>query len=628
MQFIAETHSVPQFVNGSFNYSLVSPNTTTVTVITPLITTAIFNSNFPLTSQVPAFFVGVSAWQNRDARTVLIGASSGQYQFVGTHVQLTVAATCNPGFFFNISRFLSGNMTALYDFLIHTATSDQLCSRCTSGTFSTPDTLLYCANCTAGTFANSNNTACIPCPTGMWSRAGTQGECQACSTNVTTIEQDHCVTLMFVTSPPPTVVSDVPNKIPPIALVDFFENVTVYRGSGTVIAQLQCKLPGCQTDFSAEFDLITTSLEIVNGSTAATEILFSETSASKIGTGFTWRVFTSQNPGTFVSSSIDAQQSAHRVSFLGGPASLKAVQPTQVSSVGGTVLSVTSVWKIVPRILNTFANASAICVFQLFGDVKSSDGTDFNFSSSNRTFLMPNTFREERFPASDTFDDTIKTCKTPAIPEFSYVNLTVVLQDGRRSTNAFRLISVCHNNYYVNVSCQPCPVSSTGRSTNSLINAESVETCVCSIGSYGSFGKFCRFCPTPSSLPSPPFICNSTNLLFPVVAPGYWVDFSLLPRCDAVSLSCIAVTTCAFGSRACPGGGEKRCTQSDPECYEGKGCSNCCPMYYNENNACLKCPDSSETTAVLAVVAVVCIILAVLMSTVSSPSFTHSSMYR
>jgi len=148
---------------------------------------------------------------------------------------------------------------------------------------------------------------------------------------------------------------------------------------------------------------------------------------------------------------------------------------------------------------------------------------------------------------------------------------------------------------------------------------------VCSEGSYGTYGKFCRFCPKPSSLPSEPFVCNSSNLLWPVVAPGYWVDFSLLSRCDQTSATCVAVTTCAFGTRACPGGGEKSCTQSDAECYEGKGCSNCCPMYYNENSACFKCPDSSQTTALLAAVATVCFILAVLTSSVSSPQFTQSS---
>jgi hypothetical protein len=50
-------------------------------------------------------------------------------------------------------------------------------------------------------------------------------------------------------------------------------------------------------------------------------------------------------------------------------------------------------------------------------------------------------------------------------------------------------------------------------------------------------------------------------------------------------------------------------------------------MYFHENDACFKCPDSTQTTALLVIVGVVCFILAVLMSSVSSPSFTQSSRH-
>jgi hypothetical protein len=442
---------------------------------------------------------------------------------------------------------------------------------------------------------------------------------QVCSSNATTRERDHCVTLAFLEPPPPTVVSGVSNSIPAVALVDVFDS-SIVRRSGTVSVQLQCQLPGCQTDSNAEFNLITLSLlSIVNGSSAATDIFFSESSQIKVGTGFVWRIFTSHEPSTLATSNINAQQSLHPIIFLGGAASISAVSPTQVASVGGTAVAITSIWKLIPRILNAFDNASAFCVFQFIGSAASSNTT--TNSTESLTVL-----RQLRVRAVDTISETVKTCVTPAIPEFSRANLTIVLQDGRVSTTSFSLESVCHNNFYVNVSkCVACPVSSTGGSSNTLLNAASVEFCVCSVGSYGTFGDSCRFCPTPSSMPSPPFICNSSNLLYPVVAPGFWADFSLLPRCEAGGAACVAVITCAFGARACPGGGEKICTQSGSECYEGKGCSNCCPMYYNENNACFKCPDASQTTALLAVVAVVCFILAVLMSSVSSPSFTQSS---
>ena len=556
---------------------------------------------------------------------MFIGGISAQYEYVGQYVQLHVTPTCDPGTFVNISRTLFYNITALYDILVPLASSAQLCSRCTAGTASiTFDIMFFCPNCTAGTFANVNNTQCDRCPIGMWSKAGTQTKCLDCSSNATTREQDHCVTLAFLHSPPPTVVSGVYNKIPAVALIDVYDSVIVQR-SGAVTVQLQCQPPNCQTDFSAEFDLITWSLSIVNGSSMAADVFLIESNQIKVGTGFVWRIFTSQEPNTLASSYLNTAQSLFRIMFLGVAASIGSVSPTYVASVGGTTLTVTSTWKLSPRIMNEFVNESAYCVFDFVSGAESSNTT---ISNSNQGLLsLLSLMRQERTRAVDV-SETVKICSTPAISEFTLANLTIFLQDGRISPTPFTILSVCHNNFYINFSkCHACPVSVAGRSSHELINAESVEYCLCSVGSYGTFGEFCRYCPTPSSFRSPPFICNSSNLRFPVVAPGYWADYSLLPRCDAVSSTCSAVMTCAFGLRACPGGGEKKCTQSDEECYKGVGCSNCCPLYYNENNACFKCPDSSESMALLAVVAVVCFILAVLMSSVSSPSFTQSSKH-
>jgi hypothetical protein len=608
-------------VNGTFNYTLTSPNSTTVTVIQPLATKVDFNSNLVYGSQVPFFFVVVSAWSHEIAKTVLISASSRQYMFVGQYVQLNVTATCGSGLYVNISKGIMDNLILFYEFILSLSAKTQLCARCNAGAFSTPDTLVFCPKCSAGTFSNSNSTACERCPIGTWSRSGTHETCISCKEGVTTVEQDRCVTLAFLHPPIHYMISDVPNRISPIVLRDVFETSIVER-SGAVFAKLQCRRPGCETELNSDFDLLTISLEIINGSAASVNITFTELSPIKVGIGFTWRIFTPQNPGALVSSVLDSHQAEYPISFLGVPPLLRAVQPTQIASVGGTLLTVTSDWKLIPRILNAFPNGSAVCVFKFLGRNDTSSGYRDNLSSPSTNV------REERTLAKETSEENIKVCLAPAVPEFSTANLSIILQDGRRSVESVSLLSVCHNNFYVNSSrCSPCPASSTGQSTNSIINAESVESCVCAAGNYGTFGQFCRFCPRPSSLTKPPFICNSTNLRWPVVSPGYWVDYSMLARCDAVSATCIAVTTCAFGPRACPGGSEKLCTQNDVECYEGKGCGACCALFYNENNACFKCPDSNETTALLAVVAVFCFILAVLMSSISSPSFTQSGTF-
>jgi hypothetical protein len=85
--------------------------------------------------------------------------------------------------------------------------------------------------------------------------------------------------------------------------------------------------------------------------------------------------------------------------------------------------------------------------------------------------------------------------------------------------------------------------------------------------------------------------------------------------------------TCAYGERACPGGGDKLCTQTDSECYQGLACSTCCPFYYSENGICQKCPDPSTSTTIIAVMATVVIIVAILISTSQSASFTQSIKY-
>jgi hypothetical protein len=537
-----------QLVDGSFTFSLISPNST-VSVIAPSQSIVVFNSSNPFSCRLPEFFVTISSWTSFAQSTVFIGGYSAQYKFYSQYVPLNVSARCTPGFFIDISEALLRNNTALYDFVVLLDSNYQLCSRCQSGTASTADTMMYCSNCTAGTFANSNNTACLPCPDGLWSRAGVQGSCLDCSSNATTRERDHCVTLKFSHPPPPTITSGIRYHIPPVVLVDVYESVIVKR-NGVISVQLLCQLPGCETVSNVEFILTTVSISVANGSSEATAIVFEESSQSRVGSGFFWRLFTAQEPGTLANSNINAWQSVYQIMFLGVPAAISAVSPTQISSVGGTILRVTSTWAIIPRILTAFVNQTAFCVFQFIDSDQVSNTSDSTYSNGSH----PQSMKLKRVPAFDTSQDTIKVCEAPAIPELSFANLSIILQDGRPSGTSFLLESVCHNSFYINSSkCKPCPVSSAGSSFNELVNAVSVESCMCSAGSYGTFGKHCRFCPSPSSLSKPPFICNSSNLLYPTVAPGYWVDFSLLPRCEVVSAPCPAVVTCAFGARACPG---------------------------------------------------------------------------
>jgi hypothetical protein len=68
-------------------------------------------------------------------------------------------------------------------------------------------------------------------------------------------------------------VSGIANTLPAIALVDVFGSVLLQR-NGVVQVRLQCTPPVCSTDLNAAFDLITMTIEVVNGSTSVAQIVF------------------------------------------------------------------------------------------------------------------------------------------------------------------------------------------------------------------------------------------------------------------------------------------------------------------------------------------------------------------
>jgi len=473
--------------------------------------------------------------------------------------------------------------------------------------------------CPAGSYSPSGAhiSSCTMCADGTYSTQPGQSSasvCLACNRTgfASTKERDRCVTLKFSEPTPPIVFSDdSQGALPAIILVDVDGNVV--QRSGNISVVLQCNSV-CDSELFVSlpnYDLIPTFfVSIVNGVSARIPLYFSENSQGKIGMKYVWKLSSLQDNGP-LSRSIPAVTALfYNISFMGN-APVYTVAPNIVASTGGSLLTVQGEWAL-PSRFQRFFNSSALCEFELVS----------NTGTSTASVSVQSA-------AVDTLDVNAKTCRTPPIPEFTLANLTMVFQDGRRRRVAAALSSVCHHGFYVDAGkCVRCPSTSLGRSTNTAINAPSLQDCVCDVGSYGTHGPNCKLCPKPAALSPPPFICNSTSMRFPIVVPGYWVDFSLLPNCVAsVSAPCDAVKTCAFGDRACPGGGDKSCIQNEVECYEGVACTTCCAKFYLENEVCTRCPDSSQTTGILAVAGAVCIVAAALAASTSSPSLMHSFKY-
>jgi hypothetical protein len=351
-----------------------------------------------------------------------------------------------------------------------------------------------------------------------------------------------------------------------------------------------------------------------NGSVAFMQQIIFDDSDSAIGTGYSW---------TFVSSSmleallpnavILAISAAHAgpTAMLGPSPVILSATPLRVPFNGNVTITVTSsVWNILSRMQTLAVNRTATCQFALWGSDRAGP-------------LVNTTVITTGAVVTPGIGDNSRICLAPEAPPFCVWNVTIILADSRSSSNIVQIGTVCPNNYFIQEeSCAMCPSDENGRSFNEIINAPSIESCRCSPGSYGTFGPACRRCP-----PLEGFNCSLPDQAFPIIQPGFYGDYSLLSNCDLKSVTCAALKTCPFGERACPGGGEQLCVMTENECYAGRACSYCCPMYYLENSICNKCPDASTSGTILAVMAAVALVVALLLSTSSSPSFTQSVKY-
>ncbi len=527
---------------------------------------------------------------------------------------LNISALCSPGEYVNLG-LRDINSSSLGEYLLNTNRS-QLCTRCSPGSVSFRETHTRCSNCSSGTYASADNTRCVSCTGNTWSLAGSQDSCLPCPLGYVAVSShDRCITLTF-SSPPPSLLTTVtPFALPSIIALDNF-NVLVSERNGTAVVSLLC-LPSNCTALKNETLLPDYSLSLIHGvSPPTTHVLDVKWGSDDyIGGGFAWSIASQWRSGdsepNIVPLGIRAVYDAS-VAHLGPLPSIVSITTSlgilngtaMASYAGDTVVSIKlSQWSLLPRMQSFAINGtSARCRFSLTSDVAA--------------------VLEVVSTAGD--DPTVRKCVTPQAQPMRVWAVTAILADSRVSATSADIRVVCPNSTYLqNGSCVKCPSNENGRSFNEVINAVSVDSCRCDIGSYGAFGSTCKRCP----LLNKGFSCSVPDLQLPMVMPGFYGDYSLLSSCLWTAQTCSALTTCPFGERSCPGGGEKHCTQTDDECYQGRACSSCCSLFYSESGRCHKCPDASSSTVLLAIMTVVVVLVAVLLSTASSPGLTQSIKY-
>jgi hypothetical protein len=599
-------------VNGSVSFALSAVDSA-AKFIAPSVFNIAYQTDNVTSSLLPPFFIADVQWNatsNIKAISVIaVGVGTAPLVFTGSAINVIVSPVCLPGQFVNLGSldFLH-NESLIFDYVI--TNNSSLCIGCPLGTASNQE-LMRCLTCTAGTFAEDNNTVCLPCVGNTWSNAGTQSACLPCLPGfVAATAHDKCISLVFSAPPPVTLTSLTPFDLPPVIAVDNFNRPV--RVNGVVSLSLSCVLSDCSAVRKGTMLQATGSFR--NGSVLFDRQVTFDESDSAIGSGYSWVLESSSLsevlPLNSVTLSVSTLQS-NTTSLLGPLPLVRDVAPLIVPFSGNVSISITStVWNVLSRMKPLVLDRTAACRFALWE------------RDRDRPMLNVTIYTGEARPSPGGIENT-RICVVPEAPPLSVWNVSVILADGRSSSNSIQIDVVCPHSYYLqNKSCMPCPSDENGRSFNEVNNAPSIESCRCSPGSYGTFGSGCMRC-----APLEGFDCSLPDQAVPIIRPGYYGDYSLLPSCGWKSQACAALQTCPFGSRACPGGGDKLCTDTEGECYTGRACTQCCSMFYLENSICNKCPDASTSNTILAAMAAVACGVALVLALSSSPSFTQSIKY-
>jgi hypothetical protein len=203
-----------------------------------------------------------------------------------------------------------------------------------------------------------------------------------------------------------------------IALDNFNRSISL---NGSVSLTLSCILLECSA--TRKGTMIQTTAFFKNGYVSFDNQVVYDDSDSAIGSGYSWVISSAAllesyalNPANL---GIDALQS-ERTSMLGPLPVVEGVHPLFVSFLGNTTITVTSsVWNVLSRMSGLARHRSAMCSFALWN---TDEGTNMtNYSVEAQTVLGGNL--------------NSRICVVPEAPPLLVWNVSVVLTDGRISSN-------------------------------------------------------------------------------------------------------------------------------------------------------------------------------------------------
>jgi hypothetical protein len=571
-----------------------------------------------------------------EATVVVDGFTVPNLRRIGSQLEFTINALCNPGFQLNL------NTSQYVDALAGN------CTRCLPGWITETFDELMCNRCPVGFISNEQNTKCIKCQGNTVSAAPASYRCIPCLNGyVASPNSTSCLKLTFQNPPPTYLVSRHEILIPEITIevddplnpnvqwISLIENINIELA-------LVCN-PSllCTNIQNIPFKILS---NMNAGYVLSQFFTIPSDMQQEIGENLFWVISVSTATGILDLPNIVSIQEQYPVYLVGESPVILKVAPISVSVFGDELLTIGGMFFIVDERRITTIKSRHMCSFNSTTRNFRKAALDFynksnyafdklqaNFSNStqNAPSFVFQTAESNMMSHMDFESEAITTPPPLELvclgPNHGYTfekwNVYVWLSDNRNSIQTIysaELVLYCPKRFWVTESelqhhCMECPQP---RSASTQRNSMRIEDCICDVRHYGTFGMGCIECPQVDG-----FDCSTIGEAHPTIFPGYYIIYDEMPKCQPGGDECSAITLCPY-EHACPGRSEKDCFggPDENECYTGKACQLCCKKYYRDQQDCFKCPPPDNILTAFIAAGGVIAALAILIFIANTPS--------